>query len=387
MISTQFCNRIVKIVRILGIVLLLFLFAWQDCAQASLPVLALEAAQLNYAFSRPGTLLLGEEAYPITVKYRGTYSATFTGKRSYSLHLKDRFGSQAKASLLGLRYDDDYVLLGALSDPCRLRNAVGMDLWRALGHPAPASAPCEVTFASHYKGLYFLFERPDRKSAAVPHDGALYRVLAARVNDTDVLCDPATAPSGDTWFNLEKVYPAEDEGWNALLSMLSSPESFLDLNAFADYFLYVNLIGASDNMSKNLYLCFDGTRFYPMPWDLDAAFGRLYNAEPSDPSVLYSAPFFDQLLRLPAFTESLHRRYSTLQPLLAPEIIAEQFSARFHMLSDNGVWEREAARFGTYTDATTGQTHALDPVGELAALPAFLSARAELVAAFIRTLP
>lgn len=366
---------------------LLITLACPALGQEALPRITLNAPQLNYVFARPGEVETGGETLAVTVKYRGTYSATFTGKRNYSFHLKDAAGKQLKSSLLGLRCDDDYVLLGALSDPSRLRNAVGMDLWRSLGHPAPAHAACEVTYSGYYKGLYFLFERPDRKSAGVPKDGALYRVLAAKVDGVNALTDAAPAPVGDTWYNIGKIYPGADAGWQPLINMLADPEAYLDLNAFADYFLFVNLTGASDNMSKNLYLCWDGTRFYPMPWDLDAAFGRLYNAETSDPDHLYSSPFFDELLTLPAFCAALKARFTVISPLLSPESVVSRFESAYQALNDTGVWAREAERFPVYTNAATGHAHALDPAGEIAALPAFLSARLSLVTAFLQKLP
>ncbi len=356
-------------------------------AAEELPVLYLTAAQLNYAFTRPGTLALGEESYDITVKYRGTYSASFTGKRNYSFHLKNADGTQKKASLLSLRRDDDYVLLGALSDPSRLRNAVGMDLWRALGHPSPASAACELYFSGYYKGLYFLCERPDRKSAGVPTEGALYRVLAAAVDGVNILEHAAPdAPDGETWYNIGRLYPQEG-GWEPLLRMLEAPEKTLDLSAFADYYLFVNLTGASDNLEKNLFLCWDGTRFYPMPWDLDAAFGRRYNAESSAQDGLYTAPFFERLLEMPAFREALRARWAALREALAPAVIVARFQDAYDALAASGVWEREAARFAEYTDIATGKTHALDPAGEIARMEDYLHRRAALMEAFVTQLP
>ena len=62
--------------------------------------------------ARPGTLTVGDFTTPVTVKYRGTYSFTFTGKRNYSLHLKDAAGNPRKASLLGLRRDDECGRIG-----------------------------------------------------------------------------------------------------------------------------------------------------------------------------------------------------------------------------------------------------------------------------------
>ena len=349
-------------------------------SEGALPLLRLDAARLDYVSAKPGTLTVEGFSTPVTVKYRGTYSFTFTGKRNYSLHLKTPAGEQRKVSLLGLRADDDYVLLGGLSDPSRLRCPAGLMLWRSLGYAAPQAAACELYFGPYYKGLYFLMERPDRKSAGVPVSGALYRVLAEKADGVDLFSAPDPgAPGEKTWYNVEKVYPEGSAGWLPLEALLQEGDGRMDLRAFADYYLFVNLTGASDNMAKNLFLCWDGSRFYPMPWDLDAAFGRLYNAEPSDLAAWYSGPVFDGLLKMPAFQSLLRERWAALRDALSPDAVMAVFESLYSQVLASGAWAREAARFPEYTDRVTGVTHALDPQGELALIRDFIAGRHALL--------
>ncbi|MBQ9196843.1 MAG: CotH kinase family protein [Clostridia bacterium] len=355
-------------------------FAASARGDGALPVLRLDAAQLDYVSEKPGTLTAEGFTTPVAVKYRGAYSITFTGKRNYTLHLKTPEGGQRKVSLLNLRADDDYVLLGGLSDPSRLRCPAGLTLWRSLGYPAPRAAACELYFGSYYKGVYFLTERPDRKSADVPKDGALYRILAERADGVDLFSaeDPGQ-PGQDAWYNVGKVYPQGPEGWQPLSALLRQGEGLLDLDAFADYYLFVNLIGASDNMVKNLFLCWDGSRFYPMPWDLDAAFGRLYNAEPSDPEIWYSGPIFDGLLNEEDFQALLRRRWAALRPSLSPDAVMAVFEDLYARIDGAGAWERERQRFPQYTDSATGAVHPLDPQGETALIRDFITRRYALL--------
>lgn len=352
--------------------------------EEALPVLTLRAPTLNYVSLREGELALpAGESIPVTVKYRGTYSATFTGKRNYTLHLKDGAGNPRKVPLLGLRKDDDWVLLGGLSDGSRLRVPVGLALWRDLGYPAPAGAPCELYFNEYYKGLYFLVERPDRKSAGMPKNGALYRVMAAAAEGIDLLSMPAPEGPGDPemWYNLGKVYPEGEGGWEPLSALLSAPDraALLNLPAFADYYLYVNLLGASDNMTKNLYLCWDGARFSPMPWDLDAAFGRLYDATPSDPAAWYSNALYDDLVARADFQSLLRERWQAVRPVLSPDAVMARFTALYEELDAAGVWTREGERFPAYTDFTSRVTQPFDPAGELAFIRDFLIRRCALL--------
>lgn len=364
---------------------------------SALPVILLDGALLSTLESKPGKITVIDPArgtfqYDAQMKYRGTYSASFTLKRNYTLHLKNSEGDQLKASLLGLRTDDDYALLGGYSDPSRLRIAVGLDLFRAIGGKAPKAALCEVFFGDYYKGIYALAERPDRKSAGVPKDGALYRVLAQRVDGVDLLSQQAEhAPAGESWYNIGKVYPEGDAGWQAMEDfqhfLISADENafaqqigaYLDLSAFADYYLFVNAVGASDNIEKNLFLAWNGDNFYPMPWDLDAAFGRLYNAEFSDPQVWYSSPLYERLLKTESFSSLLRERYKALRPFFLPQSVAARFEEYAGMLEKNGAIEREGIRFLKYTDVTTKKVHELNVFSEIEYIESFMEKRIELL--------
>ena len=370
------------------------------CATADdkLPVVTVTASQLNEQAVKEGAISIAYPdgssfSSPITVKYRGTYSASFTLKRNYSLHLKNTDGSQRKESLLQLRHDDDYTLLSGYSDMSRLRILVGLDLFRDTVGPAPQGALCEVYFGPYYKGIYTLTERPDRKSAGVSKQGALYRVLAQSVDGVDLLspAGPLDFGQNDACYNIEKIYAAENVGWQPLIELQNflgtadneafsdGIDQYLNLAAFADYYLFVNLTGASDNMQKNLYLCWDDGQFSLMAWDLDAAFGRLYNAEPSDENALYSSYLFDRLLALPAFKEILQTRYANLRAHFLPDAVCARFERYADILEKSGALEREKTRFSTYTDFATGKTHMLNVRGEIEFIRNFLQKRVNLL--------
>ena len=152
-----------------------------------------------------------------------------------------------------------------------------------------------------------------------------------------------------------------------------------NLAAFADYYLFVNLIGASDNMSKNLYLCWDGAHFSPMPWDLDAAFGRLYNASPSSNDAWYSNSLFDELLEREDFQKQLRSRWLVLRETLSPAAIDSSFDSLNDLLAASGAWEREAERFAIYTDSATGLSYPFAPEPEMAFIPEFILCRSTML--------
>lgn len=361
---------------------LLFCMLPMVCAAEELPRVYLDAGRLSYAAVKNGSVRVetqeGVIESPVTVKYRGTYSFSFTGKRNYSLHLKTEDGEQNKISLLGLREDDDYVLYGALSDMSRLRSLVALELWHEMGYDAPRGALCELYFGKYYKGVYVLMERPDRKSAGVPKDGALYRVLAMTADGVDVLQGgDLPPPAGSAWYNMEQVYPETQAGWSALEAFAKSKDKtqLMDMTAFADYYLFVNLCGASDNMSKNLFLGWDGEKFYPMPWDVDASFGRLYSGMEAQAGVWQSSALFDELLKDAAFADLVKARWMSVRDVLSPERVAAVFSAYYQLLRDTGAWAREMEKHPQYTDMATNVTYTLDPEAELAYIAGFVAAQ------------
>ena len=205
-------------------------------------------------------------------------------------------------------------------------------------------------------------------------------MLAQKADGVDLFsADAPGAPGEETWYNVSKVYPENASGWQPLKALLQEGTARMDLAAFADYYLYVNLTGASDNMTKNLFLCWDGSAFFPMPWDMDAAFGRLYNASLSDPAAWYSGPIFDSLLDTADFQALLRSRWAALRDALAPDAVMKVFESLYAQIQSAGAWEREAARFPSYTDSVTKATHPLDPEGELTLIRDFITGRYALL--------
>ena len=189
-------------------------------AQTALPTLSVTSPRLNYFIPRVGSMTLTDASdavfsSPITIKYRGSSSIAHAGKRKYALHLKNADGAQHKASLLGLRTDDDWVLDGMLNDLSRMRNRVALDLWDdfytlpwADVSGAAGGAFVELYFNGTYKGIYCLNERLDRKLLALSDAGGrIYRTnnpategvnLMAFAGDADL-----TYMTDGGWYNME----------------------------------------------------------------------------------------------------------------------------------------------------------------------------------------
>lgn len=121
--------------------------------------------------------------------------------------------------------------------------------------------------------------------------GELYKGTSWEATDFTSL--PSYDNNSRIWGGYEFEYPDEDEvtNWDNLYQftdfVINSSESdfatgiwssFIEAN-FIDYFLFLNLIRATDNTGKNIYLGrynADEPYFY-IPWDLDGCFETIWD--------------------------------------------------------------------------------------------------------------
>lgn len=395
--------------RAVCLALVLFFFA-SARAEAALPVVSITSPRLNYFVPREGELTVTDAfgdvfSSAITVKYRGSSSISHAGKRKYSVHLKAADGAQNKAALLGLRTDDDWVLDGMLSDLSRMRNRVALDIWDDLYtlpwadvSGAAGGAFAELWFNGGYKGIYCLNERLDRKLLALSDAGGrIYRTnnpATGGVNLMDFSGDADADNMKDGgWYNVEIAFSgARGDPWEAVKALYAfvsdsddetfarDAQAYLDFANCADYYLFVNFLGATDNMNKNIVLAaYDASasgRLYFVPWDVDACLGRRYNAAPADPEYMSSNGLFDRLLTLPEFEALLKSRYAALrQTVFDADAVLGRFEAYAALFEASGAYAREKERFPVYQDAGSDAEYALNLPEELLFIRDYLTRR------------
>ena len=357
----------------------------------TLPRLEISCPRLNYFEKRDGTLLINGEAVSMTLKYRGSSSAFNEGKRNYSIHLKTSDGEQYKRALFGMRKDDDWILDGTQSDLSRIRNRICMDLWDAIYilpwcEKSGAVHGCytELFFNGTYKGLYALNERLDRKQLQLDKNGGrLYSVSNPEKNGVNVLSlgeelpPPADRNSTD-WYNLELRYGGLSENpWQEIYDLLqffheADGQTFaagigtrIDMNNWADYFLFANVLALNDNMCKNMWFCVgnaeESSRILLIPWDMDAGLGRLYSGEEIADRELRTNDLFDRLLKVPAFSDLLRSRWTELRKtFFTPAFFRELMDRYIAAFEESGVIGREESKHPVFRSAITGMEYRLD---------------------------
>lgn len=311
-------------------------------------------------------------------KIRGTSSQQFD-KKSYRVELwADATGStMMDTTFLGLRSDDDWNLEAMWAQPLRLRDKVANELWMEMHQlyyqdlePDARSGVrmeyADVFVNGSYVGIYALSERMDRKQLELKkfngeNRGLLYKGNGSGAPTFESL--PAYDNTLGTWDNYEWVYPNEAEAsydWSHLYSftnfvMNASDNVFyaqynaqFDKGNAIDYYLFINVLQAMDNMGRNLFLARykkTGPYFY-LPWDLDAVWGLDTDGKPTNnANGLMSNGFYDRLIHdctNNGFVASAQTRYNALRnTILTKEHIMQLVQNQYNALLENGAYDRE----------------------------------------------
>ena len=300
----------------------------------------------NGSYYTPGTLRVTQanvagydSIFTAAFKYRGATAQGYD-KKSYAVKLYEADGVTSKdVEFLGLRDDNNWILDAMAVDKACMRNRVSTDLWndfatapyhKTAGYEKKARHGTRGEFAEvylngKYHGIYCLTEKMDRKqlklrkldettetSKPVIH-GTLYKssqwsyeVLMG--HEIDVNYYPKTTPrsynnnnGSETWASFEIKYPDwEDEPidwaplWNAVNFVATTNDvtfgrdfhTYFDFANVTDYYLFIELMLATDNHGKNMFLynydqlLDDPTlrqRLGIAPWDLDGTWGRRWD--------------------------------------------------------------------------------------------------------------
>lgn len=309
-----------------------------------LPIVELNCSSVNNKAYTTGSLRvtdpasLGYDSLMIAAfKYRGASSSNYP-KRSYAIKLRDENGNSVDRKLLGYRSDNNWILDAMYIDLACMRNRVATDLWNAFEcKPYYADREkkvrtgtrgkfVEVILNGQWWGLYCMTEKMDRKQLKLKKfvpaaqsttgenevHGVLYKsnqwtyevFMGHESNDDNdykqviyphkKVSDYKNILGQETWCEYEFKYPDyEDEAveWRPLhdaanmvatsfILNIDSVKSRFDYPMLRDYYLFIDLLLATDNHGKNLFwYAYDtqgpeGDKLSLAPWDLDGTFGQ-----------------------------------------------------------------------------------------------------------------
>ena len=185
----------------------------------------------------------------------------------------------------------------------------------------------------------------------------------------------------DTWDNWEMQYPDFGDGepidWGPLANAINivatasntdfpkEVYNYFDIPVLLDYYLFIELILATDNHGKNMFLhCYniqDAPKLSISPWDLDGTWGRRWNgsnnitSDATQDFVTFlwnyehgELTLFKRLAELNVgyWNEKLAARYATLrQSFFDHEKLLKRFTQTYELFKASGADQREIQRW------------------------------------------
>ncbi|MER2027301.1 MAG: CotH kinase family protein [Lachnospiraceae bacterium] len=290
-------------------------------------------------FNEKGIVEYGEEysgRISVLDPYRGEYqeadcsfhirgaTSTLFDKKSYRIELGKNASGSDKASFLGLRKDDDWILNSMCTDVTLAREKICYDLWKRLNemedNPVASSKIeyCELILNNEYLGVYGFMYPVDKKLMRMKPGDLLYKVgtwyeeidFPGRLTDYNGK-DEILNRNGVSY--LELKYPKGPDG-NCIygpfqlyqdmvfetgdLSEMNKAGISLNIDNFIVHELFCEMTRAGDNTWKNIFIAAysDGSGGYTLNetiWDLNYTFGDQFKWDPDHGNTVFLADSTD----------------------------------------------------------------------------------------------
>lgn len=352
------------------------------------------------------------------IKTRGASSLSYD-KKSFALNIRNSAGTDSDdRSFFSLRNDNNWILDAMFIDPSRMRNRVSADLWNSFStKPYWFSSELEAVNGTRgrfvelfindsYHGLYCMTEKIDRKqlklkklkSTTDKNNQIIYTQRGTTFKATGwsnavLMGYPYGGKIYSTfnnnnisWSGYECKYPELDEGepimWDNLYKALLVPNNYytsdanfqtkvletFDLPVYLDYYLFIDLMLATDNHGKNTYTSiYDqtaSTKVSLTPWDLDGVFGIRWDSSKDITGPEQNLDEFlinnehgqlNIFLRLKELninnwkTEQLKQRYLSLRAnAFSYDSLMNRFQKYANLFALSGAETREIYKWGSY---------------------------------------
>ncbi len=321
----------------------------------------------------------------IGIELRGGFSQSFP-KKTYDLEFweGDNGEDTHNVEFGNLRSDDDWILDALYNEPLRLRSYIANKLWLDIHTPnyledeSKAKSGANVKYVEMflnglYNGIYNLSEQVDKKQLKLKSfkdgdiRGELYKGISWGASTFTSL--PSYNNANRTWSGYEIKYPKEDDitDWNNLYQFTdfvinSSNTQFIDsiwdkfdFDNYSDYFIFLNLLRATDNTGKNIYLAkyqSDSPYFY-VPWDLDGCFGTIWNGNNQNISNdILSNGLINRVIELNpnnSSTNISNKWFEYRGNIFENTALIEAIESQYEFLLNNKIYERESLVYPNYS--------------------------------------
>lgn len=320
----------------------------------------------------------------IGIEIRGGYSQNYP-KKTYDIEFwEDKTGKKTKNVSFGnLRNDDDWILDALYNEPLRIRSYLASKLWLKIHTPkyidkepeAKSGANVkyvEVFLDNKYNGIYNLSEQVDKKQLKLKKfkkkmRGELYKGISWE-GATTFKKVPKYNNENRIWSGYEFKYPKKEDitDWKNLYDFTyfvinSSNEEFknniwnkFDIDNYSDYFLFLNLIRATDNTGKNIYLAKykENEPYFYVPWDLDGCFGTIWDGTNENvTNDILTNGFIKRILRKNPDNiseKNSNKWFKLRKTIFNSDTLSNSILKQYNFLKNNKVYERETIIYPNY---------------------------------------
>lgn len=238
-------------------------------------------------------------------------------KNSYNLKFEN------KEALMSLPSSKRWVLLSNAFDKTMVRSSVAFDIASSDMFSfkwTPNSIPVELVINGKYVGSYTLVEQIRICEGRVDEGQIISSENSYEEGDdvfttkqsgmTFIMRDPETGVSGTM---LMRTQDLMDKIEASMMSGKSDYTKSFDLQSFADWFVFNELIKNDEAISSDAYMVLSKDKVFSMGpvWDMSKAFGGEYG-ESFKGFVLKETPWFSHLLENSDFKKLVKSRLETI---------------------------------------------------------------------------
>lgn len=258
-----------------------------------------EDSDAYMTLTSPGT----SQSSETLIHCRGGSSRSFP-KIGYKLNLRKN-GENRKLNLLGMREDDDWILLPMYTEESKIRDKLSLDLWSEFAagnnsfgiHNGAQLEYIELIINGVYWGLYGLVVPVDGAQQDIHEDEGemLLKIESWEVPSSEELSEAGNAASVGS-ITFKKPDEPDQEDWNKVAEFVRliyeagdsdfefNISNYVDVSNVLDYWIFVNLISGQDNAWKNMFVTYKledsgSLRILLCPWDCDLSWGVTWNGD------------------------------------------------------------------------------------------------------------
>ncbi len=317
----------------------------------------------------------------IGMDLRGNLSLTYP-KKSFNVEFYTDSVSKGKKDVKfkKLREDDDIILDGLYNEPLLLRAYTSQKIWNEIHTPHYAADEkkaratvdgfyVDLFVNDAYRGVYLVSEKINRgllKLKKMKGDTVRGELFKAGYYDpgTSFKGAPDFKNSLPTWAGWEMEYPYEDytahyDGLHKAITFVTTSSDtefaaqlpkYFNVDNLVDYFLFINLIRATDNLGKNFYLAKykQDTPYFIVPWDMDGVMGTIQAGKRiSTTNDILSNNLFDRMQNDPGFKRKMNQRWADLRAnAFAEDALVNKITNTYTELLDEKKYDRDLLAWG-----------------------------------------